>query len=87
MSLPQLLTADEIATFIRRRPWQVYDLARRNILPSVRVGNRVMFSQEAIERWVAEGGRGLDAEGVLRRGVVPAAPARARGRRLAQHRG
>lgn len=50
-----LLTADDVATFLRvPRPF-VYALARRGELPTVRLGNRyVRFRCEAVEQWISE---------------------------------
>lgn len=42
--------------------WKAYDLARRGILPSVKVGRLYRFDPERLERWIAEGGTGLDVQ-------------------------
>jgi excisionase family DNA binding protein len=43
-------------TRLRTSPQQVYSLARRNLIPHVKVGRRTLFDPDAIERWIAAGG-------------------------------
>ena len=38
---------------------RVYSLAAEGVLPCVRVGRRVHFDLEAVERWIAAGGQAL----------------------------
>jgi excisionase family DNA binding protein len=48
----QLLTADDVAAFLRVPRSLVYALARRGELPVIRIGERyVRFRAEAIEQW------------------------------------
>lgn len=59
----KLLTADEVAAYLRvKRSW-VYAETRANRIPHVRLGRYVRYSPDAVERWIAEkaqvGGRGL----------------------------
>jgi excisionase family DNA binding protein len=53
-----LLTADEVAAFMRvTRAW-VYAETRRNALPHLRLGRYVRYRRSAIEEWMAGAERG-----------------------------
>ncbi|MDQ3743600.1 MAG: helix-turn-helix domain-containing protein [Acidobacteriota bacterium] len=62
----RLLTAKEVALIIQTPVARVYELARLNLLPSVRMGRQVRFNEEALRRWVSGGGtaagKGLEQE-------------------------
>ena len=45
----QLVTADEVAKVLKVKKPRVYELARQNIIPSVRFKRQVRFDLEAIE--------------------------------------
>jgi len=54
----RLLTAEEVAAFMRvTRSW-VYAETRRDGLPHVRLGRYVRYRRSAIERWLETGERG-----------------------------
>jgi excisionase family DNA binding protein len=55
--LPELLRVAEVAAWLGKSEWMVYDLARRNILPSVRLGRSVLITRQALAHLV---GRELD---------------------------
>ncbi|MQA92691.1 MAG: helix-turn-helix domain-containing protein [Gemmatimonas sp.] len=38
---------------------RVYRMARNGVLPSVRLGRKVRFDPEVIERWIAQGGTAI----------------------------
>jgi len=44
--------------FDESRGW-VYEMARQGIIPSVRVGRKIKFSEEAIQDFIRSGGKGL----------------------------
>jgi excisionase family DNA binding protein len=53
----QILVADEVAKILRVDRQRVYELARRNAIPVVRVGQRqYRFEAEAIRKWIDRGG-------------------------------
>lgn len=53
-----LLTADEVAAFMRvTRSW-VYAETRRNALPHLRLGRYVRYRRSAIEQWLEGAERG-----------------------------
>lgn len=54
-----LITAEEAATLLGLARPQLYALARGELIPTVRVGRKVMFSPTALETWVANGGTPL----------------------------
>src|SRR5207253_10533336 len=56
----KLLLAQEVAEILKIPLASVYDLARRKLIPSVRVGRLVRFEEEALRAWIATGGVSLD---------------------------
>jgi excisionase family DNA binding protein len=53
----QILVADEVAEMLRVDRQRVYELARRNAIPVIRVGDRqYRFDAEAIRQWIERGG-------------------------------
>lgn len=53
----QILIADEVAEMLRVDRQRVYELARRNAIPVIRLGERqYRFDAEAIKQWIESGG-------------------------------
>ncbi len=53
----QILVADEVAELLRVDRQRVYELARRNAIPVIRLGERqYRFDAEAIKQWITRGG-------------------------------
>jgi excisionase family DNA binding protein len=42
---------------------RVYDAVRKNLIPHVRVGRRILFDERQIDEWLANGGSPLDDGG------------------------
>ena len=61
--LPRLLRAQEVADHTGLTVARVYELARGDDMPSIRLGRAVRFDAAALRAWLAEGGakRGGDA--------------------------
>lgn len=55
-TLPHLDTADEISADTGLPEWRLYELARRGLIPHVRLGRSVRFSRSAVAEWIARGG-------------------------------
>ncbi len=55
----KLLLAQEVAEILKIPLASVYDLARRKLIPSVRVGRLVRFEEEALRAWITTGGASL----------------------------
>ena len=54
-SLPLLLTADEVGTFLRTTRKAVYSMIERGQLPGVtRIGKRVLVRQDVLLEWVRQ---------------------------------
>ena len=54
----EILIADEVAEMLRVDKQRVYELARRNAIPVIRIGERqYRFDAEAIRQWIERGGR------------------------------
>ena len=49
-----LVTADEAAGFLSLSRSQVYELAKRREIPSIRIGRSVRFPLDALRRWIDE---------------------------------
>jgi excisionase family DNA binding protein len=59
----QILVADEVAAMLRVDRQRVYELARRNAIPVIRIGKRqYRFDAEAIRQWIECGGRVAKSE-------------------------
>ncbi len=53
----QILVAEEVAKLLRVDKQRVYELARRNAIPVIRLGERqYRFDAEVISQWLADGG-------------------------------
>jgi excisionase family DNA binding protein len=58
----QILIADEVAEMLRVDRQRVYELARRNAIPVIRLGERqYRFDAGAIRQWIERGGSGATA--------------------------
>ena len=55
----KLLTAGQVAEILQISKARVYEDARRGIIPSVRIGRLIRFSQQALADWIARGGTPL----------------------------
>jgi excisionase family DNA binding protein len=56
----KLLTASEVAKILDLTRNRIYELGKRNIIPCVRIGRQVRFSEAALIDWMKAGGRGLE---------------------------
>lgn len=53
----RLIGVDDVAEILGGRSrWSVYDLARKGVIPHVRVGRSVLFDPDALDAWIARGG-------------------------------
>lgn len=50
----ELLTVEEVSTFLRKSPSTVYRLTRQGRLPGKKVGGTWRYSRRAIARWLLE---------------------------------
>lgn len=58
----KILVADEVAELLRVDRQRVYELARRNAIPVIRMGQRqYRFDAEAIRLWIEKGGSGANS--------------------------
>lgn len=53
-SVPEILTASQVARLLQLRESTVLDYARREVLPSIRLGRHVRFIRSAIVAHVLE---------------------------------
>jgi excisionase family DNA binding protein len=61
-AMPRLLTAKEASSRLNVRLARLYELARTDVIPTVRLGRQIRFSSEALEQWITDGGRALPDE-------------------------
>ncbi len=55
ISLPLLLTADEVADLLRSTRKSIYEQARKGRLPGVtRIGRKLLFRRDRLLQWVRE---------------------------------
>jgi excisionase family DNA binding protein len=54
MPEPVMLTIHELCTRYNLRPWTVRQYCSQRRIPHVKVGRKVLFKVEEIERWLAE---------------------------------
>lgn len=53
----QILVADEVAELLRVDKQRVYELTRRGMLPTIKIGDRqYRYSRTAVEKWLEQGG-------------------------------
>ncbi len=57
----RLLLAPEVAVLLRVTENRVYELAKRKMIPHVRIGRRVRFPEEKLLAWIEAGGAPLEA--------------------------
>lgn len=57
-----LLTVEQIATYLDVSKRRVYQLIKKGILPVVRLGAQIRVSEDAYRDWVLQGGKGIDSE-------------------------
>jgi excisionase family DNA binding protein len=57
--MEKLLLADEVASLLRVNKDRVYQLARDNQIPHVRVGRQVRFQESALKEWLSNGGSNI----------------------------
>lgn len=50
----QTITAKEAADYIGVSKDTIYDLSRKKKIPCVRVGKRILFRREALDKWMDE---------------------------------
>lgn len=61
----QILIADEVAEILRVDRQRVYELARRNAIPVIRLGERqYRFDAEAIRQWMTRGGSQMEEDAI-----------------------
>lgn len=65
----RLLTAKQTAELLQVAVPRVYELARQNLIPCVRMGRQLRFDENALREWAARGGA---TENVAQRNSVAA---------------
>ena len=62
MTPSPLMTARDVARVLGVRPERVYELVRRSILPSVKIGRQVRIAPAALDTYILTGGHRIDRE-------------------------
>src|SRR5438128_2209910 len=55
MHMPDLLTTDEAATYLRLSERKLYELVAQGAVPCTKVTGRWLFPRSALDRWVTAG--------------------------------
>jgi excisionase family DNA binding protein len=50
----ETIEASEAAEILGVSTWTVYSLARRGVLPHIRIGRRTLFRRQSLLEWLAE---------------------------------
>lgn len=53
-SIPHLLTVEEAARILRRKPWSVYQAAKRGEIPAHKIGRSVRFRADELETYIEQ---------------------------------
>ena len=53
MAMAQIMTAKEVAEYLRLQPITIYRYAGKGKIPATRVGRFWRFDKDAIDRWIA----------------------------------
>jgi excisionase family DNA binding protein len=56
----RLLDVEEVASVLGVGRWRVYELARAGVVPHVRLGRSVRFSEDLLRAWIEAGGSGFE---------------------------
>lgn len=51
--LKTTLTAAEAAEYLGTSYWNLLQMAKKGLIPHIRIGRRVLFRQESLETWLA----------------------------------
>jgi excisionase family DNA binding protein len=57
----RLLLAAEAAALLRLSENRVYELAKRGLIPCVRIGRQIRFPEDKLLAWIEAGGSPLEA--------------------------
>jgi excisionase family DNA binding protein len=49
-----LLNIDDLAAYLKVKKSAIYDMVFRKRIPFTKIGNRLRFSKELIDRWIEE---------------------------------
>jgi excisionase family DNA binding protein len=60
--MPRLLRIPEVAEILAVSPQRAYELARKDLLPVVRVGRQVRVDPGRLEEWIANGGGAVEGK-------------------------
>jgi len=66
-----LLTMQEVARALRVSEARAYELARDQLLPTVRLGRQLRVEEEALRQWIRAGGQALPGGWRRAPGVAP----------------
>lgn len=48
----ELMTAEEVASYLRVNKYTIYRMVSDKKLPAIRIGNQLRFKRSAFERWL-----------------------------------
>ena len=66
--LPEIMTIEEVAEYLRVPVSSLYKLAQQGKIPASKVGRHWRFRREFIDRWINDQARGMKPERTSQRG-------------------
>ena len=58
--MTKLLTVSEVAELLNTKEQRVYSLSREKIIPCVKLGRQIRWSEDALNEFIAGGGKSYD---------------------------
>lgn len=55
----KLMSVREVSDLLKVKPHRIYEMVREGLLPGVRLGRQVRISEDALRRWIQNGGQAL----------------------------
>jgi excisionase family DNA binding protein len=49
-----MLEAQEAADYLHISYWTILEKAKKGIIPCIKIGRRVLFSQEGLDQWIID---------------------------------
>lgn len=50
----KIMTVDEVAAYFGLHKDTIYDLVKENKLPHIRLGGRIFFLEDVLEKWMTD---------------------------------
>ena len=64
-----LKNATQLAELLQVTKYRIYELVRQNMIPHVKIGRQIRFSEEKIQEWIDSGGSSLNDKDSFRKAL------------------